>query len=95
MILRANESGVGVDIVVPRATETLADTMDEYKLYGPQRSFVDRSIRQLYSKYMVCATSRKRFMNYETVYFVEIVVSAIELKSFIMGNDLSPQIFNA
>lgn len=81
VILVANESGVSVDIVVPRGTEILSDIMNNYALYKPQRSFVDRSIRQLRFRHKVCATSRKRFMNYETVYFVDIVVSTLDFKS--------------
>ena len=79
VILLANESGVSVDIVVPRGTEILPDIMNNYALHKPQRTFVDRSIRQLHSRHKVCATSRKRFVNYETVYFVDIVVSALDI----------------
>ena len=81
VILLANESGVSVDIVVPRGTEILPDIMNHYALQKPQRTFVDRSIRQLSFRHKVCATSRKRFMDYEIIYFVDIVVSALDFKS--------------
>lgn len=81
VILRATESGVNVDVFVPQGTESLADIMDRYPLYGLRGSFADRSIRQLKLRHEVCATSRKKFMNYETVYFVDIVISAIESRS--------------
>ena len=35
--------------------------------------------KKLHSRHKVCATSRKRFVNYETVYFVDIVVSALDI----------------
>ena len=77
VILYANESGVCGDIVVPHGTETLAHIMRKRFC----RSFVDRSIGQLHSRLMVCATSRRKiFMNYETVYFVNIVINPIDIE---------------
>lgn len=75
VILLANESGVSADVVVPRGAEILPDIMNNYALHKPHMKFVDRSIRQLHFTHKVCATSRKRFINYETVYFVDIVIS--------------------
>lgn len=80
VILGAEKSGVSVDIVVPKGNEILADLMNKYAAYGPQRSFVDRSVRKLHSRHLVCATSRKRLMNYESVFFVEIVINPIDIE---------------
>ncbi|CAD6566629.1 MAG: hypothetical protein ASARMPREDX12_008763 [Alectoria sarmentosa] len=81
VVLTAKESGVGVDVFLPEGTEMLGDIIDNYSLYLQRRPISDRSFSELQEKHDVCATSRKRFVNYEMVYFVDIKISPKKAKS--------------
>lgn len=77
MLLNAKDSGVSVDIFLPEGTENLKNIIDKVSLYLQRTAVADRSSSQLQVKHGVCATSRKRFMKYEMVYFVDIKISFI------------------
>ena len=80
VVLNAKESGVSVDVFLPESTEDLRDIIDKVSLYLQRRAISDRASSQLQVKHGVCATSRKRFMNYEMVYYVDIQISLIKPK---------------
>lgn len=70
--LNAKDSGLSVDIFLPEGTENMKNIIDKVSLYLQRTAVADRSSSQLQVMHDVCATSRKRFMNYEMVYFVDI-----------------------
>ena len=78
VVLNAKESGVSVDVFLPESTEDLKDILDKVSLYLQRRAIADQSSSQLQVKHDVCATCRKRFLNYELVYHVDIKISATE-----------------
>ena len=82
VLLNAKESGVSVDIFLPESTENLKNIIDKVSLYLQRTAVADRSSSQLQVKHDVCATSRKRFMNYEKVYFVTIEISVTAPTTF-------------
>lgn len=78
VVLNAKESGVSVDVFLPESTEDLKDIVDKVSLYLQRRAIADQSSGQLQVKHDVCVTCRKRFLNYELVYYVDIKISATE-----------------
>lgn len=78
VVLKAKESGVSVDVFLPESTEDLKDIVDKLSLYLQRRAIADQSSSQLQVKHDVCVTCRKRFLNYELVYYVDIKISATE-----------------
>lgn len=85
VLLSAKESGISVDIFLPEGTENLKNIIDKVALYLQRTAVADRSSSQLQVKHDVCATCRKRFMNYEMVYFVEIKISVTVPTTFFKG----------
>lgn len=86
VLLNAKQAGVSVDIFLPEGTENLKNIIDKVSLYLQRTAVADRSSSQLQVKHDVCATSRKRFMNYEMVYFVEIKISITIPTTFFKRN---------
>ena len=78
LFLTAKESGVSVDIFLPKNTGTLKDIIKNVSLHLRRRENADRSSSQLQVKHEVCATSRKRFMNNELVCYVDLKITPIE-----------------
>ena len=78
VVVKAKESGVSVDIFLPDGTEDLKDIIDKVSLYLQRRAIADRSSSQLQVRHDVCATCRKRFMNYEMVYLVDLRITATQ-----------------
>ena len=81
LVLTAKESGVSVDVFLPSNTESLKDVIERVSLYLRRRAIADRTSSQLQVKHEVCATSRKRFINYELVYYVDIKITPIKSES--------------
>ena len=84
LVLAAKESGVSVDVFLPENTENLKDVIERFSLYLRRRAIADRSSSQLQVKHEVCATSRKRFMNYELVFLVDLKVTPIKAGPSVM-----------
>ena len=80
VILHAIELSVNIDIVVPKARETLIDIMVQEKPFLKRERIIDRCSTHLQVKHDICATSRMRFINYETIYYVDIKTSATDLR---------------
>ena len=80
LLLTAKESGVSVDVFLPEDTENLGDLIEKASLYLRRRAFADRTSSKLQVKHEVGATSRKRFMNYEFVYYVDLKITPVEAK---------------
>ena len=78
LLLTAKESGVSVDVFLPENTENLEDIIEKVSLYLRRRAIADRTSSQLQVKHEVFATSRKRFMNYELVYYVDLKIKPVE-----------------
>ena len=78
LVLTAKESGVSVNVFLPENTESLGDIIEKFSLYLRRRTIADRASSQLQVKHEVCATSRKRFMNYELVYYVDLKITPLE-----------------
>ena len=78
LLLTAKESGVSVDVFLPKNTENLKDVIKRFSLCLKRREIADRTSCQLQVKHEVCATSRKRFMNYELVYYIDIEITPIQ-----------------
>ena len=86
VVVNAKESGVSVDIVLPDGTEDLKDIIDKVSLYLQRRAIADRSSSQLQVRHDVTATCRKRFMNYEMVYFVDLRITAAQPRWRLLKN---------
>ena len=84
LVLTAKESGISVDIFSPENTENLRDVIERVSLYLRRRAIADRTSSQLQVKHEVYATSRRRFMNYELVYFVDLKITPIDAKPSVM-----------
>ena len=84
LVLTAKESGVSVDVFLPENTENLRDVIGRFSLYLGRRAIADRTSSQLQVKHEVCASSRKRFMNYELVYYVDLKITPIKAKPLVM-----------
>ena len=77
IVLTARESGVSVDVFLPEGNETLRDIVNRFAPYLQQRGIADHSYSELQAMHDVCATSRRRFVNYELVYFVDVKISKL------------------
>ena len=75
LVLTVKEFGLNVDVFLPENTENLRDVVARVSLYLRREAIADRTSSQLQVKHEVCATSRKRFMNYELVYYVDLKVT--------------------
>ena len=84
LVLTAKESGISVDIFLPENNENLRDVIKRVSLYLRRSAVADRTSSQLQVKHEVCATSRKRFKNYELVYYVDLKVTPIDAKPSVM-----------
>ena len=81
LVLTAKESGVSVDVFLPSNTENLRDVIERVSLYLRRIAIADQTSSQLQVKNEVCASSRKKFMNYELVYHVDIKITPIKAGS--------------
>ena len=86
LFLTTKESGVSVDIFLPKNTGTLKDIIEKVSLHLRRRENADRSSSQLQVKHEVCATSRKRIMNNELVYYVDVKITPIEAEPSALVN---------
>ena len=80
LLLTAHNSGVGVDVFLPENSENLKDLIGKVYLYLMRKEIADRSSSQSQVSHDVCATCRKRFVNYEMVYYVDIKITASKAK---------------
>lgn len=81
LIVSAKKFGVSVNVIVPKRKENLKDIIDNDLLFLERRTIADRSSRHLQVKHDVCATSRKRFIDYEIVYFADVRISETDSKT--------------
>ncbi len=76
MILTATFTGLKVDVVVPEGAESLEDIINKASYHSQRASITDRPLNRLQVERDVRATSRMASIDQETVYVVDLKISA-------------------